>query len=780
MTPTAAALPSPPTAPPRRRSRVPYVVLAVSLLATLAATLAAAGFTRARDQARFENAVQSTRDRIQDRLDTYVALLRGGAALFDASGEVTRDEFRAYVGRLRLRERYPGVQGIGYTLRLAPGRAAAVEAAARADGLADFRVWPGTRAPERHTILYLEPLDERNRAALGFDMSSDPVRREAMERARDRGMSTLSGRVTLKQEIESAEQAGFLIYTPVYRGGGVPATVAERRAWLEGFVYAPFRAADLFAGVFGSERQPRVTFQVYDGAAVRPAALLYDSRGELPPERRPAFTAVERIEVAGRRLTLAFQSRPAFEAGLNRVFVPGIAAAGLALSLLLFGIGRAQVNARATAELRAEALRVALAERERLVSIVESSSDLIGFASPEGEVLYLNRAGRRLLGLAPGAGAGKRVADFFAPGEAARLEGEILPAVRAGGRWQGETRFRALETGDEVPVQFTLFTIPDPQTGETIGLGTVTRDVTPELRARGEIEAARGVAERTAAQARELAARLKAQALELETRVEQTQALNLELQRANRAKASFLATMSHELRTPLNAVLGYSDLLLAGIPEELSEATRRPVERIALASRHLLSVIEEILSYARIEAGRETVELEEVALDDVLREVVAIVEPLAAGKRLAFRAPERVEPERLVTDARKLRQVLVNLLGNAVKFTQAGEIGFQVCEADGWVEFRVRDTGIGIAPDDLERIFEPFRQVDDATTRVAGGTGLGLAVSRHLARMMGGDVEVISALGEGSVFTLRLPLRVPAGAMAGAGGDGGSVGAGRG
>ena len=226
---------------------------------------------------------------------------------------------------------------------------------------------------------------------------------------------------------------------------------------------------------------------------------------------------------------------------------------------------------------------------------------------------------------------------------------------------------------------------------------------------------------------------------------------------ANRAKAGFLATMSHELRTPLNAMIGYVDLLLLGIPEAIPPRAQSQVERIRLASRHLLSIIEEILTFSRIEAGRETVEAEEVDLSALAGEVSAIIEPLAAEKGLAFRTPERVDPPTVRADPRKLRQVLVNLLGNAVKFTREGSVSFEVERGRGAVLLHVRDTGIGVEPADHELIFEPFRQVDAATTRTAGGTGLGLSVSRQLARLMGGDVTVTSAPGEGSTFTVSLP-----------------------
>jgi PAS domain S-box-containing protein len=226
---------------------------------------------------------------------------------------------------------------------------------------------------------------------------------------------------------------------------------------------------------------------------------------------------------------------------------------------------------------------------------------------------------------------------------------------------------------------------------------------------------------------------------------------------ANRAKAGFLATMSHELRTPLNATIGYVDLLLMGIPEPVPVGARKHVERIRLASQHLLSIIEEILTFSRIEAGRETVEREAVDLAGLVGEVSAIIEPLANERGLLLHVPDLESPPALVTDPRKLRQILVNLLGNAVKFTERGSVGFAVERADGAVLLHVRDTGIGIEPAMHEAIFDPFRQVDGGMTRAAPGTGLGLTVSRELARLLGGDILLRSAPGEGSVFTVRLP-----------------------
>jgi signal transduction histidine kinase/CHASE3 domain sensor protein len=226
---------------------------------------------------------------------------------------------------------------------------------------------------------------------------------------------------------------------------------------------------------------------------------------------------------------------------------------------------------------------------------------------------------------------------------------------------------------------------------------------------------------------------------------------------ASEAKSTFLATMSHELRTPLNAIIGYQSLLKEGIDGSLNESQLAQLSRIRAGADHLLSLIDEILTYSRVEAGKEVVRLDEAELRPIVEEAVTMVRPLAESKGLTVRA--EVPDARLVTDAGKLRQILLNILSNAIKFTDAGEITLHARLNSDEAKFSVSDKGIGIATENLQRVFEPFWQVEQSSTRRAGGTGLGLTVSRSLARLLGGDVGVESKLGEGSTFTLTLPLR---------------------
>lgn len=231
-----------------------------------------------------------------------------------------------------------------------------------------------------------------------------------------------------------------------------------------------------------------------------------------------------------------------------------------------------------------------------------------------------------------------------------------------------------------------------------------------------------------------------------------------EAERANLIKSEFLSTMSHELRTPLNAIIGYTSLLLEGVPEPIPEPARRKVERIGVSARHLLDLIVEILSFSRLEADEEKIDLEDIGLSELMDEMEALMEPLALEKGIEFVRSGPAKPRSIRSDARKIRQILINLLGNAIKFTEEGRVELTAEQVGDEMVFRVRDTGPGISEEHLEKIFEPFWQVDTSTTRTAGGTGLGLTVARRLARFLGGEITLESEVGVGTAFEVRLPM----------------------
>ncbi len=232
---------------------------------------------------------------------------------------------------------------------------------------------------------------------------------------------------------------------------------------------------------------------------------------------------------------------------------------------------------------------------------------------------------------------------------------------------------------------------------------------------------------------------------------------------ANQAKSGFLANMSHELRTPMNAIIGYSEMLMEDAEDEGNEDAVSDLKKIHGAGKHLLALINDVLDLAKIESGRMDVYLETFEVSPMLDDVVATVDALVKknGNRMVVEVEEDIGEMR--ADVTKVRQALFNLLSNAAKFTHEGEIGLSVKREsagdDAWIRMSVSDSGIGIPEEKLDHVFEEFSQADETTTRDYGGTGLGLPISRRFCRMMGGDITVDSTVGEGSTFTIRLPLR---------------------
>jgi signal transduction histidine kinase len=237
--------------------------------------------------------------------------------------------------------------------------------------------------------------------------------------------------------------------------------------------------------------------------------------------------------------------------------------------------------------------------------------------------------------------------------------------------------------------------------------------------------------------------------------------LNARLEQANRAKSEFLANMSHELRTPMNAILGFSEMLRDGLYGEVPDDLKEPLADIQTNGHHLLGLINDVLDLSKIEAGRMDLALEEYAVQDIVDSVRGSLRSLAVERGLAFES--QVPPDLPIAygDAKRIRQCLMNLVGNALKFTRQGRVDITVEQQGEELIYRVVDTGIGIPKDEIEKVFDEFRQVDATVTKEFGGTGLGLSITKRFIEMHGGRIGVESEPGRGSMFWFAVPLRVP-------------------
>jgi PAS domain S-box-containing protein len=309
--------------------------------------------------------------------------------------------------------------------------------------------------------------------------------------------------------------------------------------------------------------------------------------------------------------------------------------------------------------------------------------------------------------------------------------------------------------GVDLPVEVVSGKVRNER-GEPIAIVSVLHDLTRQVENERLYEALKRLNSELEGRVREATADLAEQNARLQWQSQ-------EVERANRLKSEFLASMSHELRTPINALIGYSALLLDGVLGDVNPKQADALQRGRSAAEHLLALINDILDLAKIEAGKMPLHLENVPLREVTLEVTQQIEPMVRKKQLDFSIDVAPDCPVIYSDRTKIKQVLLNLLSNAVKFTNKGRVSIDAVCAPGGVRIDVVDTGIGIRQSDLQAIWEDFRQVDQSRTREFGGTGLGLSITRKLLERLGGSVTVQSSYGEGSTFSVYLPLRAPAG-----------------
>lgn len=339
---------------------MPWLVLGIGLLVTYVMQDVTRQENHRNVQERFEFRANELVNNIEERLRSYEQVLNGVKGVFVTSRQVGRNEFREYLSQLDLAQRYPGIQGVGFSLRIAPGEMTTHVKQIRSEGFPGYTVRPEGKRDTYTSIIYLEPFDWRNQRAFGFDMYSEPVRRAAMQRACDENLTITSGKVTLVQETEKNRQPGFLMYLPVYRQGQPHQTLAERRVNLLGWVYAPFRMHDLMLGILGEhfgETGEMISFDIYDSDTPSPAGLMYDfdeQTGISNGDHLPVFNAIKHLDSGGRQWTVAVRSLPGFEGRLNSENAKYIALVGGTISFLsafivwLLLTGRERAYARAS------------------------------------------------------------------------------------------------------------------------------------------------------------------------------------------------------------------------------------------------------------------------------------------------------------------------------------------------------------------------------------------------------------------------------------------------
>ena len=431
----------------------------------------------------------------------------------------------------------------------------------------------------------------------------------------------------------------------------------------------------------------------------------------------------------------------------DTVINSGVLAAAVALgSVLLFGMGLASalIDQHVTDNLRVGNERIRRSE-ERFRLMVNGLQDYaIIMLDPAGRVSSWNDGAARMDGYGAEEVLGRSGALFDADTEnAPRILARALSEASLRGRFEAEMK-RRRKNGSTYWASVTFHPVYDG-IGELSGFASVTHDVTERRQAEKALRSAYdGLEAKVAERTRELKEAMEA------------------AEAANSAKSSFLANMSHELRTPLNAIIGYTEMLIEDFEDQGDEGTVDDLHRIEKSGRHLLTLINEVLDLAKVEAGRVTLDLEAVDLVALVEEAKSTVRPIAENFGNQLQVDMQVPGLHIESDRKRLFQCLLNLLSNAAKFTENGEIELivgrtEIKGRDG-ISFIVRDSGIGMTQEQLGKVFEPFEQVDGTLTKEREGTGLGLTITRRLVQMMGGDITVTSQPGVGSTFELSVPI----------------------
>jgi PAS domain S-box-containing protein len=676
---------------------------------------------------RFTRRAEEINSAIFSRMQAQEQVLRGTRGLFEASDHVNREEWRRYVGALQLGRTYPGIQGIGFARHILPEELGRHIREVRAEGFPDYEIQPPGPRDEYTAIVYLEPLDWRNRRALGYDMFTEPTRREAMVTARDTGHPALSGQVVLVQETEQDVQAGCLMYLPVYRHGAAVEDPAQRRAALLGYVYSPLRIRDLMAGVLGPNL-PDVSLRIYDGAEVRDAGLMYDSRGH-PAQGAGLSTRLvdtRLLTIAGHPWTIQVTAFPAFESGTSYERPRLILLTGILISLLMFVVVWSLATLKRRATILAEDMTAALREsREQLRATAETANEAIISADAGGRITYFNRAAERFFGYQRPEVLGQPL-SLLVPERLREAHDTGFRRFLARGEPHIIGRTVIMEArrrdGSEFPIEIS---VADWSTGDGIFFTAILRDISDRLEAEKQIS--------------QLNSELRHQ-------------LN-QLAEANRELESFSYTVSHDLRAPLRAMNGFARILEEGHAEALDPEGRRLLRIILESSVKMGQLIDDLLTFSRL--GQTPITRTRVDMARLAQEVID--ELCQAGDSAAENFSVGALPL-AQGDRALLRQVWANLVANAVKFSRPRpqplvEVGCR--DVDGEHRYFVRDNGVGFDMAYASQLFGVFKRLHKAEH--FPGTGVGLAIVQRIVSKHGGRVWAESQEDRGATFYFSLP-----------------------
>jgi PAS domain S-box-containing protein len=722
-------------------------------------------------QYEFERDGQQVINAIERRLNEYTATLLGGKALFNASEEVSREEWKKYYDTLELSKNYPGIQAFAYSKALrSPQEVQKMISKIHSEGFTDFSIRPNPEGREDVTaIIYIEPLDKRNIQAFGYDMYSESMRHDAMETAMVTGIPQLSGKVTLVQEIDENLQAGTLLYVPVYENSAPVSTDEERIKAHIGFVYAAFRMGDLLTAIIKKEGQHNpIHFSIYD-EKVAPENLLYDSPEH--PENHDGQKEISEtgfIEISGRTWAINMHANTNITQTTHNVGSQIALVTGGFISILIYILLVMTITSKERVQKKAESLTKEITKSERQLKeqnkeltaaqketeeslhqvqiqskkaeelrknaeeqkkailnimedlkneadntkkfhqAVEGSTDPIAITTPDLKFLYVNPAWETVTGHDRNDIIGKSPMILVSDKMDANLFSKASSWVQHGDSYHSDDFMFKRKNGTTYNVDFTMYPIMDEEA--PVFLVNIHHDIT--RRKREEV-----------------------------------------------AKSDFVSIASHQLRTPLTTMRWTLEMFRKGKAGSITDKQKELMNDAYQCSLHMAETISSMLMLSKIEAGKLSPQPSEVNLQTLLEEVKDSQKAAHIEKKQEIRIQCFEDPV-AYADPALLREVIMNLLSNAIKYTPNGSSISVTAknQANDSVLIEVSDTGYGIPQKQHNQVFTKFFRADNIINLPESGTGLGLHLAYSLVELLQGKISFLSKENTGTTFSISLPI----------------------
>jgi len=651
-------------------------------------------------QERFQRQVDKLNADILHHLDTYLGLLRAGVGVYYASESLTRSEWKKFVETLEIQRFYPGIQGIGYAQYFPHSDREAFEAAIRAEGFENFTLEPSDVREYYAPLTFLEPFDWRNQRAFGYDMLSEPVRRAAMERARDTGAASISGYVVLVQETDKDVQAGFLMYLPVYRGKSVPEDLNDKRAQLQGVVYAPFRMKKLLANIADASAT-QLIYRITDTAdAKQTLELFYSDPSE--SQSPGSFFDQRDMTFAGRVWQITTLSTAAFDLEQIDNSALIVLVAGLVDSLLLFIMALTLLSHRRAALENAEQLSDQLHLSKKFQQMADFAPTALITVDKHGKIDLYNQQALQLFGYSEHELVGLSIEDLVPQG--CRTEQRGMSSER--------DLYCQTKTGIELPVEIATMPAQINKSGYTV-----------------------------------------CSIVDISERKRQE---NL-LRRKSSDLEQFVYAVSHDLKSPLVAISGLADLVSSRLENNQDSELDYLVQRISANTHQMERLLDDLLEVSRV--AYKALELEPINITDLSKQVLLLNKELveACGGSLNVTFTEGC------FNAHKtlLLQLYTNFISNAVKYrsplrTLKVDVSMQTDNKGAFIT-HVKDNGIGISPAWQSRVFDLFVRKGDGDGL---GSGVGLSICKSVVERHHGSISVESEEDSGATFFVTIPAQL--------------------